>query len=87
MSNLKVLFKYSPIQLLETQAKQSFQSDSDPDYVGFRRNPTKPGRDSTGLYAVPVVSDDWNPTEGIPTTHSRDPTEIIWIRWDPTGHN
>jgi hypothetical protein len=42
-----------------TQVKQSFQSDSDPDYVGFRRNPT---------------------------THSRDPTEIIWIRWDPTGY-
>jgi hypothetical protein len=40
-----------------TQVKQSFQSDSDPDYVGFRRNPTKPGRDSIGLYAVPVVSD------------------------------
>jgi hypothetical protein len=22
-----------------------------------------------------------------PTTHSRDPTEIIGIRWDPTGHS
>jgi hypothetical protein len=53
--------------------------------VGFRRNPTKPGRDSIGLYAVPVISDDRNPTERIPTTHSRDPTEIIWIQWDPTG--
>jgi hypothetical protein len=46
------------------QVKQSFQSDSDPDYVGFRRNPTKPGRDSIGLYAVPIVSDGRNPTEG-----------------------
>ncbi len=74
-------------ECLSTQVKQSFQSDSDPDYVGFRRNPTKHGRNSIGLYAVPVVSDDRNPTERIPTTHSRDPTEIIWIRWDPTGHN
>ncbi len=57
------------------------------DFVGFRRNPTKHGRDSIGLYAVPVVSDDRNPTQRITTTHSRDPTEIIWIRWDPTGHN
>jgi hypothetical protein len=45
-----------------TQVKQSFQSDSDPDYVGFHRNPTKPGRDAIGLYAVPVVSDGRNPT-------------------------
>ncbi len=71
--------------MVYTQVKQSFQSDSDPDYVGFRRNPTKHGRDSIGLYAVPVVSDDRNPTERIPTTHSRDPTEIIWIRWDRLG--
>jgi hypothetical protein len=69
------------------QVKQSFQSDSDPDYVGFRRNPTKPGRNSIGWYAVPIVSDGRNPTETIPTTHIRDPTEIICIRWDPTGHN
>jgi hypothetical protein len=75
------------VRYISTQVKQSFQLDSDPDYVGFRRNPTKHGRDSIGLYAVPVVSDDRNPTERIPTTHSRDPTEIIWIRWDPTGYN
>jgi hypothetical protein len=78
---------YSSLEKQTAQVKQSFQSDSDPDYVGFRRNPTKHGRDSIGLYAVTVVSDDRNPTERIPTTHSRDPTEIIWIRWDPTGHN
>jgi hypothetical protein len=27
--------------MIDSQVKQSFQSDSDPDYVGFRRNPTK----------------------------------------------
>ncbi len=64
----------------------SFQSDSDADFVGIQRNPMKSGSDLVGFQSCSVKfrqNPGWNPTERNPTKTLSDPIEIISIRRDP----
>jgi hypothetical protein len=64
----------------------SFQSDSDPDFLGVRRNPIKSGSDLVGFQSRSAEFREnprWNPTERNPTKTLSDPIEIISVRRDP----
>jgi hypothetical protein len=64
----------------------SFQSDSDANFVGIRRNPMKSGSDLVGFQSCSVEfrqKPGRNPTERNPTKTLSDPIEIISIRRDP----
>ena len=92
---IRVGFHRNPTSSLKNRSdpmgllSDSFQSESDTDFVGIRRNPTKFMSD---LVRFLWDSDEFRqnpcriPTEKNPTTTPSDPTPIIWIRQDPTPH-
>jgi hypothetical protein len=68
----------------------SFQSDSDPDFIGIGRNPMNFRSDPIRISSDSVQfrpNPDRNPTERNPTTTLSDPTDIICVRSDPIRPN
>ena len=89
---IRIGFHRNPTFFIKNQSdpteflSDSFLSDSDPDFVGIRRNPMKSGSDLVGFRSCSVEfrrNPGRNPTKRNPTKTLSDPIEIISIRRDP----